>query len=517
MPHSQQKAFPALVVTIRDMHFLLNLSRKVASTGKFQNFCIRFAEQFYLRQKTWTLDPKRHKFINYAIINHGTFRLCIANKKRYSELEPEREVGEKLLWAFQWNMSGIDVNASTDIGRHMSTLVRTMTTIGSDMDNTGALKRIKSAATVSSPKSPQVKTSRKATGGGRGYHRRAHSFVHHPRGGMGSDPLTVALQQELAKQTSKVQRLKFLGATGDSLRLEEEQLRKMELELKKKVNRMFRHPREGLTLQQINQLFSPQPRPTKERSRKWSSIVRKKLFSLSEEPVTEEGSGDRSARSATLSPIHTRRRAQSVVTRPTSHKRMKSDLTGLASHTLSPASSPLPSPSATPPPWEDEAFKGEPPGEDRPSSGSGMEERPSSSGSVVDGNDTTIDGDEVGGDEEGSFILPSIDVEVDITISVERGTIKLQTEERYRAVVFVDAHLLGHLVGDSPLVYYAGYYHIQSSEYVLLMSVSVTTQVDWYIADGHMTSKYLAREDGKRLGGGQYTLESCDSFPDGPV
>lgn len=424
-PHSQQKGFPALVVTIREMHFLLNLSRKVASTGRFQTFCIRFAEQFYLRQKTWTLDPKRHKFINYAVLNQGTFRLCIANKKRYSDLEPGKEVGEKLLWAFQWNMSGIDVNASTDIGRHMSTLVRTMTSIGSDMDNAGTLKRIRSAATVSSPKPPPARTSRKSAAGGRGHHhRRAHSLVH--------DPQAVVLEQELAKQTRKVQKLKSLGATGDSLKSEEERLRKMELELAKKVNRMFRHPREGLTLQQINQIFSPKPMTTKERSattRKWSSIVRKKLFSLSEEPGAEEGGGDKGTRSATLSPVHPKRRAQSVVTRSTSHKRIKSDVTGLAPSTLSPSGSPFPSPCPTPPPWEDGAFEGEPAAEDRPSSGSGLEDHIPSSGSGADRTETALEGDEVG-EEEGSFILPSIDVEVDITISVEYGTIRLQTEER---------------------------------------------------------------------------------------
>ncbi len=43
-------------------------------------------------------------------------------------------MGEKLLWAFQWDMSGIDVNANTDIGRHTSAIVRTITTIGSDLD-----------------------------------------------------------------------------------------------------------------------------------------------------------------------------------------------------------------------------------------------------------------------------------------------------------------------------------------------------------------------------------------------
>ena len=41
---------------------------------------------------------------------------------------------EKLFSAFTWHMSGININASTDIGRHISTLVRTLTAIGSDLE-----------------------------------------------------------------------------------------------------------------------------------------------------------------------------------------------------------------------------------------------------------------------------------------------------------------------------------------------------------------------------------------------
>ena len=405
--------------------------------GRFQTFCIRFAEQFYLRQKTWTLDPKRHKFINYAIINQGTFRLCISNKKRYSETEPEKEVGEKLLWAFQWNMSGIDLNASTDIGRHMSTLVRTVTTIGSNMDNTGTLRKIKSAATVSSPKPPQARASRKGSAPGRVHHRRAHSLVHHTRGGLGSDPQTLALEQELARQTRRVQKLRSSGATGDSLKTEEERLRKTEQELSKKVHRLFRHPREGISLHQINQIFSPRPMTTKERGgsiKKLSTAVRKRLFSLTEEMGGEGGemgvaSLDQSARSATLSPSHKRRRTQSMATRPSAHKRIKSDITGLLPPGLAAQSSTSPSisPCPTPPPWEDGAFEGE----------GGMasmeDERPPSSGSGAgvigrEGGETAQGGGAQ--EEESGFIFPSIDVEVDITISVEYGTIKLQTEER---------------------------------------------------------------------------------------
>lgn len=43
-------------------------------------------------------------------------------------------VAEKLFCAFKWHMSGINIYACTDIGRHISTLVRTLTIIGSSLE-----------------------------------------------------------------------------------------------------------------------------------------------------------------------------------------------------------------------------------------------------------------------------------------------------------------------------------------------------------------------------------------------
>lgn len=107
-PQSSQKSFPALVLTIKEMLLVVNLSRKVASSGNFTGFCVRFANQFTLRQRTWTMDPKKNKMINsgeclvnctvicdsiplpsfaVGIVNQGTFRLCVATKKRRSETD----------------------------------------------------------------------------------------------------------------------------------------------------------------------------------------------------------------------------------------------------------------------------------------------------------------------------------------------------------------------------------------------------------------------------------------------
>lgn len=84
---------------------------------------------------------------------------------------------------------------------------------------------------------------------------------------------------------------------------------------------------------------------------------------------------------------------------PSGHRRFKSDLTGLhvKQHI---GSSTSPSPSITPTPYDDDTF---------------------------DLSDTEELG--VVKEEEG-FTLPSIDVEVDVTINVDYGAVRLRTEER---------------------------------------------------------------------------------------
>ncbi len=134
---------------------------------------------------------------------------------------PSVVLGEKLIWAFQWDMSGIDVNANTKIGRHISTLVKTVTTIGSDLEGRQHLKRARSG-TIPTSKPLQPPRVRRSVSAPRPLHihRRATSLSY-PRspfaptasvgeGGQETveDSYTAALEQDLARQTSKVQRMR---------------------------------------------------------------------------------------------------------------------------------------------------------------------------------------------------------------------------------------------------------------------------------------------------------------------
>lgn len=290
-------------------------------------------------------------------------------------------VGEKLLSAFQWDMSGININANTDVGHHTSTLVRTMTTIASGWDEQEEKKRLKTrpvAATVHSPKSQLAKLRR---------HRRSGS-LHRPSAA--DTQYKNALEQELAKQTSRIQRMKLAGAGVESVRSEETSLRATQQELSKTVQRMFRHPRSRISLHDINQLLFKAPEVGHKPS------LRTRLFSVNEEIESSAKMGHGASPVATATSQRAARRG---------HRRYVSDLTGMRGTSLNR--------SPTPPLVEgdeDEVL------EDEVLAGAGEE----ASEEVGAATKRSQDG----------FSLPSIDLEFDITINVDHGKIVLRTEER---------------------------------------------------------------------------------------
>ncbi|XP_019853101.1 PREDICTED: uncharacterized protein KIAA1109-like isoform X3 [Amphimedon queenslandica] len=227
-PHASQKGFPAVVLTIKEMFVSLNFSKKLVSAGRFTGFLVRFDEQFHFRHKTWTVDPKKHKFLNHGIVPSGTYKLCIVNKN-------DLEENEKLFTAFKWHMSGINVYASTDIGRHISTLVRTLTIIGSDLED--ADSELLSASGESKP-----------------LHKRAFSVS--SKTFVDEQETLRAMEWDLAKQTRKLNKMRQTGVAPDNLKYEEDTFHKIEMDLVRGLRRVFRKGK-GFSFQHIGQILSP--------------------------------------------------------------------------------------------------------------------------------------------------------------------------------------------------------------------------------------------------------------------
>lgn len=308
-------------------------------------------------------------------------------------------VGEKLLCGFQWDMSGIDVHANTDIGRHTSTLVRTLvTTISSESEGGHEKQRThKSSSNLPSPKSQSVRHVRKVASTAKVMHKR--SFSVHQRPSQDDTNYKNVLEQQLAKQTRRVQHMRYTGATVDSLKMEEAILRSTEQELARTVQRMFRHPRTGLTLQAFNQLFSPRSVVSShERSGSVGAAVRTRLFSATEPSLGKEEVGRGSSPS---SPLHV---TSSKTKLGLGHRRYKSDVTGIRADSPSPI--PIMEAGEDVKSDAEEVLLEEAPEE-------GTESSPVKPPGPVDG-----------------FSLPSIDLEFDVTVNVDHGKIVLRTEER---------------------------------------------------------------------------------------
>ena len=198
-----------------------------------------------------------------------------------------------------------------------------------------------------------------------------------------------ALEQELAKQTRKVQQLRYSGAPGESLRIEEAILRSTEQELAKTVQRMFKHPRTGLSLQMFNQIFNPRS-TSHERIGGRLSSSKPRLLSLSE-------SQEKAATGSPPSSPVPARSTPPLKPKGMGHRRYKSDLTGMRAGALSPATS---------------SEKEEEEVEEEEEFGETLTE-PAPHQEAKEG-----------------FSLPTIDLEFDVTVNVDRGKIVLRTEER---------------------------------------------------------------------------------------
>jgi hypothetical protein len=187
---------------------------------------------------------------------------------------------EKLVWAFQWDMSGIDVNANSDIGHHMSTLVRTATTIGTSLEGQHPTHLARAA-----PATPPSKPPRKL------YKRTVSEAVparHEPK----RDHVEEGMAN-LAKGTIEVSNLQSLGASRDSIKREIEALKETEQQLRRNVGKLFRR-RRGFSIQRIAEFFKPTNTSKMERreglQRRWTLRNPRRLFSTGghQSSITEE-------------------------------------------------------------------------------------------------------------------------------------------------------------------------------------------------------------------------------------
>ena len=121
----------AIIATVKSSTISACSAGSMVSTGKFEDLCLRFAEDFNHTLDDWnpdkTLDPNP---MNQCIVQGGYYQVCSKTSKPIKELE-----NAKWLLNIEWQMTGVHADIDTNIGKFLSALGQTLTAItGSIID-----------------------------------------------------------------------------------------------------------------------------------------------------------------------------------------------------------------------------------------------------------------------------------------------------------------------------------------------------------------------------------------------
>lgn len=115
----------AVVITLENTNITACSSGSLVSTGKFFGLCLRFADVFDGQLDDW--KPNMNEpIMNLCVVSEGTYEVCSRTTvaKNFSE-------NAKWLLNVKWQMEGVDIHLDVNIGKQLSALGHTLTTLSS--------------------------------------------------------------------------------------------------------------------------------------------------------------------------------------------------------------------------------------------------------------------------------------------------------------------------------------------------------------------------------------------------
>lgn len=138
----------ALVLTLESTRISACSSGSLVSKAQFNNLCIRFADDFEIMLDDWKPNLSDSSVKNLCIVSEGTYEICsrtishtnhfhqtdksLTNNRASNTTTEERIADAKWILSVSWKMDGFDIHVDTSIGKHITALFKTMTSIAGD-------------------------------------------------------------------------------------------------------------------------------------------------------------------------------------------------------------------------------------------------------------------------------------------------------------------------------------------------------------------------------------------------
>ncbi len=182
-------------------------------------FCVRLADDFEVSWDDWKPGKNLDMVMNAMVVPEGTYEVCSRTQTNDADSN-----NAKWILNVQWQMRGIDVHLNTNIGKRLSALGNTLTSLTGEIEEEEEVDGLEDTEETES-ELPTVKVeapSKKLSALPEGLPDLVYDSS--------VDPKTRArlIEKEMNEQAKVVQDLKQLGAKTDTIECEEKKLQELE-------------------------------------------------------------------------------------------------------------------------------------------------------------------------------------------------------------------------------------------------------------------------------------------------
>ena len=122
----------AIVCTVETTSISACSAASMASKGKFEDLCVRFCEDFNHTLDDWKPDRTDDSLLNLCTVSEGSYEVCSKTSKAVRDDVSGTMENAKWILNIQWQMTGVEVQVDTDIGKHLTALGHTLTSLTGD-------------------------------------------------------------------------------------------------------------------------------------------------------------------------------------------------------------------------------------------------------------------------------------------------------------------------------------------------------------------------------------------------
>jgi len=213
----------AIVCTVETTSISACSAASMASKGKFEDLCVRFSEDFNHTLDDWKPDRSDDNLLNLCNVSEGSYEVCSKTNKAFKDEETGNFENAKWILNIQWQMTGVEVQVDTDIGKHLTALGHTLTSLTGEeeeeSDDSSISDEVDSDMVIVDE---NVTTRRQRTI----QIDNLPEFVFDPN--IDAAQRTKLMEREMIEQSKTIEDLRKLGATEHTVNQELKKLSDME-------------------------------------------------------------------------------------------------------------------------------------------------------------------------------------------------------------------------------------------------------------------------------------------------